>query len=347
MSYENEEVETGIVKAEPVNLDENQMSEQLYASAGLGPVVEAGLRDYDEKIRSENKLIKKVLGPSESDIKGYGDAVARRVAYAVYALLNRQYGGKVGDLRAYLMSLEDEKNRANNRYDELMGRVIGILGDEYKQLRVDANQFMDKLNATLGDDIKASKIDQKAFAESLADIDGLRGRIKELEKKNQELVGKHQQETNKLKEKQETVLATLKTEHRDEVKELKAQMKEERAKRERETGESATRIASLEAEVKQLEEDKDGISGELTALKAAHETLQRTAADLPAALPGEEIGEETGQEIYTTLLKDSKVPDTVIKGVGQFIDIRKYLTMAAMRGAEKATAQARDRLSPV
>ena len=126
---DSEEQSTDLVKIEEMSLDEEQLAEQLYSSAGLGPVVEAGLKDYDKRIQKEDKLISKVFGPRGSDIKGYGDAVARRVAFAVYALLNKQYGGKVGDLRSYIMALEDERNRANDRYDELIGRVVGILGD--------------------------------------------------------------------------------------------------------------------------------------------------------------------------------------------------------------------------
>ncbi len=344
MENEDEVVETSIVKADSANLDEDQMSEQLYASAGLGPVVEAGLKDFDEKIRGENKLIKKVLGPSEGDIRGYGEAVAKRVAYAVYALFNRQYGGKVGDMREYIMSLEDERNRANTRYDELMGRVIGILGEEYKQLRVDANQFMEKLNGTLGDDIKASKIDQKALAESLADIDGLRQRIAALEQENRQLAEKHQREVGDLKARHETALAAQKTDHREEVRELKAELKEERAARAGEVKEMGARIAGLEANVSQLESDKAALGDELAALKASHESLRASVAELPAAVSYDEIGAETAEEMYDHVLKDSKVPDAVIKGVGQFIDFKKYLARSAAVGAEKATARAQESL---
>jgi len=178
---EKSKEEHQIIRVEDMSLDELQMAEQLYTSAGLDPVVDAGLKDYDERIRGENKLISKVLGPRDSDIRGYGEAVAKRVAYAVYALLNRQYGGKVGDLRSYIMTLEDERNRANTRYDELMGRVVGILGEEFKELRTDSKEFMEKLTDILGEDLNASKIDRKALAESLADIDGLRAKIKGLE----------------------------------------------------------------------------------------------------------------------------------------------------------------------
>ena len=156
----SEEMSSSLTKIDDMNLDETQLAEQLYYSAGLDPIIEAGMKDYEKHIQQENKLINKVFGIRESDIKGYSEAVAKRVAFAVYSLLNKQYGGKVGNMRSYILSLEDERNRANTRYDELMGRVIGILGDEYKELRTDSKEFMEKLTNTLGEDLKASKIDQ-------------------------------------------------------------------------------------------------------------------------------------------------------------------------------------------
>ena len=182
---EESAVEKQIVVAE-MSLDETQLAEQLYNNAGLDPIVDVGLKDYDSILRKEDKFIKKVMGPRDSDIKGYGRAVAKRVSLAVFNLLNKQYGGKVGDLRAYIFNLEDERDRANARYDDLMGRVVGILGEEYKELRTDSNEFMHKLTDVLGEDLKESKFDKKALAESLADIEGLRTRIKDLEKEKQE-----------------------------------------------------------------------------------------------------------------------------------------------------------------
>ena len=119
--------ERQLVTTKDMGLEDTQLAEQLYSSAGLGPVVDAGIKDHDQRVQKEDKLLSKVLGPRTSDIKAYGEAVAKRVAFAVYNLLNKQYGGKVGDLRSYILSLEDERNRANTRYDDLMGRVIGIL----------------------------------------------------------------------------------------------------------------------------------------------------------------------------------------------------------------------------
>ena len=190
--------EKQLMKTEKISLEETQLAEQLYSSAGLDPVVDAGLKDYDERLKQEDKLITKVIGPRGSDIKGYGQAVAKRVAFAVYALLNKQYGGKVGDLRSYIMTLQEERDRANVRYDELMGRVVGILGEEYKELRTDSKAFMEKLTTVLGEDLKESKIDQKELAERLADIDGLRSQVKVLEKEKEETKERYESQITKL-----------------------------------------------------------------------------------------------------------------------------------------------------
>ena len=61
-----------------------------------------------------------------------------------------------------------------------------------------------------------------------------------------------------------------------------------------------------------------------------------------SATPSEEIGQKLCDELYDFILRDSKVPDAVIKGVGQFIDFRKYLRLAADKGAEEAIKQAKD-----
>ena len=208
-----DEKTTSIVKIEDMNLDEERLAEQLYYNAGLDPVVNAGLKDYDKHLQQESKLLNKVLGPRGSDIRGYGESVAKRVAFAVYTLLNKQYGGKVGDMRSYIMSLEDDRDRANTRYDDLMGRVIGILGDEYKELRTDSKEFIEKLTKTLGDDLKEAKIDQEALAERLADIDGLRSKISALNKENEQI-----------KEKNEAQIAELRSEHKEEARNLNSQI---------------------------------------------------------------------------------------------------------------------------
>jgi len=350
---ENEKVpeERQLVKIEEVSLEEIQLAEQLYNSAGLDPVVEAGLKDYDEHIQVENKLISKVFGPSGSDIRGYGEAVAKRVAFAIYALLNKQYGGKVGDLRSYTMSLQEERDRANTRYDDLMGRVIGILGDEYKELRTDSKEFIEKLTTTLGEDLKDSKIDQAALAERLADIDGLRAQIKTLD-----------EEKNQLKERHESQITVLKNTHNEERKDLRSQVKTLdkekgqlkegyesqitalKSEHNKEIENLRSQIANLDSKIKELESEKTTLTNDLVKLREDYNQLKTAITTLAATIPHEEIGEKLGEEMYDFLLKDSKVPDMVIDGVGKFIDFRKYLGLAVIKGAEEATRQAEEML---
>jgi len=287
--------DTQLVPIDDMRLEDTQLAEQLYNNAGLNPVVEAGLKDYDKRLQKEDKVINKVLGPRASDIRGYGDAVAKRVALAVYALLNRQYGGRMGDLRSYIMTLEDERNRATNRYDELMGRVVGILGEEYRELRTDSNTFMEKLTTVLGEDLKQSRLDQGLLAEKLADIDGLRSQVKSLT-------------------------------------EAKAQLEQEHR----------TALAGLDAQLHVLEADKAAMTTELARLNGVQNEVVKTVDTLCTAMPDAEMGESLGEEVYAYLLKDSKVPHTVIDGVGKFIDFKRYLRLAATRGAEEATRRSTD-----
>ena len=216
------------------------------------------------------------------------------------------------------MTLEDERNRANVRYDELMGRVVGILGDEYKELRTDSKAFMEKLTTVLGEDLKESKIDQQALAEKLVDIDGLRDRIKTLGKEKE-----HQTEEY------EAQITSLRSEHNEEAGNLRAQ------------------IAELDSRIKTLESEKATLTSDLAQLKSDYNQLKKAIATLAGAIPYEEIGGKLGEELYGFILDDSKVPDMVIAGLGKFIDFRKYLGMAAAKGAEEAGKHAGETLNRV
>ncbi len=319
-----EEETTSIVKIEDMTLDETQLAEQLYNSAGLDPVVDAGIKDYDRKIELENKLINRVFGTRGSDIRGYGESVARRVSFAVYGLLNKQYGGKVGDLRSYIMSLEDDRDHANRRYDDLMGRVIGILGDEYKELRTDSKEFIEKLTTTLGEDLKDSKIDQTALAERLADIDGLRLQIITLDK-----------EKEQLKEKHESKIAELKSEHKEEIRNLKSQINTLNKEQVKLSEKHESQIAELNSRITGLESDKTTLTNDLERLKTDYNELKTAISTLAETTRDEGMGERFGEDLFNFLRKDSKVPSPVLKGVDQFIDFKKYLGLAVESGVKE------------
>ena len=302
-----------LVRTGEVSLEEKQLLEQIYAGAGLEPVVEAGIKDYDEKLQKENKLLNKVLGTRGSDIKGYGEAVAKRVAFAVYQMLNRQYGGKVGDLRAHINALQDERDRAKDKYDELMGRVVGILGEEYRNLRTDSREFMEKLTATLGEDIKESKIDQKALAETLADIDSLRERITQLENEKTGLIEGYEEKIAKVYRENEEKAVKLQGE-----------------------------IDGRQQQIDELRAEITRLSGELESSGERLAKLKARVAQIPAGIDYEAIGQKHTDWLYEYLVKDSKVPHLVLDGVGKFIDFKKYLKAAVSRGAEEASVQAEE-----
>ena len=316
--------EKQLLKIDEMSMEESQLAEQLYNSAGLDPVIDAGLKDYDGQMQLENRFLNKVLGPRESDIKGYGESVARRVAFAVYALLNKQYGGKVGDLRSYIMTLEDERNRANTRYDELMGRVVGILGEEYKDLRTDSKVFMEKLNATLGEDLKESRIDHEALAAKLADIDGLRSQINALKADKKDLKKTH-----------EAQIKALEADKKELEKTYESQITGLKSEFSREEGSLKSQIAGLEVDIKELESGKEALRNELEQSRKDYSELKEAIAALAAAVPDEEKRQKLSEELYRFVLKDSKVPGAVIKGVGQFIDFKKYLGVAIEAGAKE------------
>ncbi|MDD4876598.1 MAG: hypothetical protein PHQ86_05685 [Dehalococcoidales bacterium] len=300
---------------EKMNLEESQQAEQLYNSAGLNPVVDAGLKDYDERITMENKLISKVLGARGSDVRGYGEAVAKRVALAVYNLMNKQYGGKVGDLRSYMMTLEEERNRANDKYDELMGKVIGILGNEYKELRTDSNEFMEKLTTIMGEDVKDSKIDQAALAERLADIDGLRSQIKIITEEKSQLSKNYESQITELGNKSDKEIDSL-----------------------------SSQISELNTKIEDLESEKVTLLSNISQLKEEYKQIRTAIESLTEIVPSEDIGQQLRDELYDFLLKDSKVPHVVIDGIGKFIDFQKYLGIAVKRGADEAGNYAKQEL---
>ena len=52
-SQEIEEGTTSIVQVEDMTVDEIQLTEQLYYSAGLDPIVDAGIKDYDRRLNKK------------------------------------------------------------------------------------------------------------------------------------------------------------------------------------------------------------------------------------------------------------------------------------------------------
>ena len=57
---------TSVAVMDKLPLEDHQLADQIFSSAGLDPVVDAGLEDYDKRMQVENKLINKMLGRLQS-----------------------------------------------------------------------------------------------------------------------------------------------------------------------------------------------------------------------------------------------------------------------------------------
>jgi chromosome segregation ATPase len=200
--------------------------------------------------------------------------------------------------------------------------------------------FIEKLTTTLGDDLKESKIDYEALTEKLADIDGLRNQIVSLTKEKEQQKESYE---SRLDEQNKTYEANLEKqkisyETQLEKQETKYETKAEKQseKHEKEITELKTQITGLQSSVKELEEKNQVLITELTGLREDYARLQAAVDKLHEAASLEELGEKLGAELHDFILQDSKVPDMVIDGVGKFIDFKKYLGLAAVRGAETA-----------
>ena len=269
---------------------------------------------------------------------------AKRVALAIYTQLNRQYGGKVGDLRSYIMSLEEDRERANIRYDELMGRVVGMLGDEYKALRTDSNTFMERLTAVMGEDLQESRIDHKELTERLADIDGLRARIEALAREKEEQKEKYDAQITALNKEHDSQVKALDKERQQLEKKHETQVTAQRDEHKAELAKLQAQLTKLETRIEKLESEKAALAGEFARAKEDHKQLVTAISALVSSIPGEEIGKKMGEELYGYILKDSKVPDVVIEGVGKFIDFKKYLGEAVERGAREVSKRVEETL---
>ena len=111
-----------------------------------------------------------------------------------------------------------------------------------------------------------------------------------------------------------------------------------------EAGKLRSQISELDSTIKALESEKATLTSDLARLRGDYDQLKTAIATLAGGIPYEEIGDKLGEELYAFLLKDSKVPHMVIDLVGKFIDFRKYLGLAAVKGAKEAIKQAEETL---
>ena len=134
---------------------------------------------------------------------------------------------------------------------------------------------------------------------------------------------------------QEAQVAALGSEHKEEVRILNAKLDASSKDREQLKEKHEAQVAELNTRIAELESDKTALTNDLKQLKADYKELKTAISNLAETTPAEGMVEKHGEEQYKHLLKDSKVPSTVLKGVDQFIDFKKYLGSAAETGARE------------
>lgn len=282
---------------------------------------------------------------------------------------------KIGEVSPEKMSLE-QKQLAERLYHQLgLDPVIDKVLKEYSQSLIGMDRATDKVFGPY--DIKG-RADAVAKTSALIAYAALSEQYKQelgnLESQLTTLEGERDKERNnydKLVGKVAEIVGgdydELKTNYNEIVEKLagvehlKSQvaiLNKEKAQLtksyESQIAERDSRIEGLESEKTALASELEQLSVKYSELEATHETLTRDYDQLKAAtttladeIPYEQIKKESGKELYAFLLKDSKVPDAVIDGVGKFIDFKKYLGMAAEKGAKEASKHAEEILGKI
>jgi len=242
-------------------------------------------------------VVNKVLKEFSNSLSGM-DRVIDRI-FGPYDVKGRADAvAKITTFVMYTALGEQRSKEVGNLESQIM-----TLEGERDQVRNNYDKLVERVADVVGGDYDRLKTNYSELMERLAEVEKLRSQV-----------------------------ATLRHEHNEEVGNLRSQITE-----------CNSRIKGLESEKATLTGELEQLRGNYDQLTTNHETVARTYDQLKTgittvagAIPYEEISKKLGEELYTFLLKDSKVPDRVIDGVGRFIDFKKYLGMAVERGAKEA-----------
>ncbi len=254
-------------------------------------------------------VVKKVLKGFSNSLSGM-DRVTDRM-FGPYDVKGRADAvAKVTALVTYAALSEQYNEQVGN----LESQITNLEG-ERDQARTNYDNLVQKVADVVGGDYEELKGDYNELVGRLAEVEHLRSQLATLNKEKTELT-----------ERYESQIATLKNEHSEEVGDLRSQ------------------ISERDSTIKGLESGKIALTSELEQLRENYDQLKTAVKAVAGAIPYEEIRKKLVEELYAFLLKDSKVPDMVIDGVGKFIDFKKYLGIAVERGAKEACKRAEEML---
>ena len=263
-----------------------------------------------------------------------------------------------------LDQVESQRDREKANYDSLVQKVADVVGGDFDELKSSYDEVVRKLG-----EIEVLKSQLELLNREKAELtQRYEAQLGLAQREKSDLVRWHegqlataqQEKTDAASryeaqlvaaqtEKAETVnryeeeLAALRLEFRKAADDLRAQLAE-RGERitvlEREKATVIGERESLNTQLEQLRMAHADLESRHVNLGVSHSKLRAAAAGIEGSVDYAEIRKRMGPEMHDFVLKDSKVPDSVIDGVGKFIDIKKYLAHAVEAGAREAARKA-------
>ncbi len=363
-----------------MDLSQQRMAERLYSQLGLDPVVDKVLKEYKANLHGMDRATDTIFGPYDikgraesaakvaalatysalhqqytqdlgqmqqqmSEVesqrdreKANYDALVQKVADVVggdFDQLKSSYDevvrklGEIEVLKSQLDLLNREKAELIQRYDGQLGvaqREKSELAQRYEAQLVQAQQDKAELNR-LHEEQRAAMQREKDEVVNRYEL-----QIGDLQKDKADTISRYEDELAKLREEFRKAADDLRAEIADRGERITALEKEK-----------ATVIGERESLATQLEELKMAhadLESRHVNLGVNHSKLRAAAAGIEGNVDYAEIRKRMAPEMHDFVLKDSKVPDAVIDGVGKFIDLKKYLAHAVEAGAREATKKA-------
>ena len=368
-----------------MDLQQQRMAERLYSQLGLDPVVDKVLKEYKSNLRGMDRATDTVFGPYDIKGRAESAAkVASLMTYtALHEQYSKEIGAiqeQMGEVES-----QRDRERANydslvqkvadvvggdydemkTSYDEVVRRLSEVdhLKAQTELLNREKAELAQRYDAQLA---LVQKEKSELVQRTEAQLAAAQQEKAELARWHEGQLAAAQQERNDVvnryelqladvqKERTDTVnryedeLAALREEFRKAADDLRAQVND-RGERisllEREKAGLIGERESLATQLRELQKTHADLESRHVSLSSDHAKLRAAAAGIEGSVDYAEIRKRMAPEMHEFVLKDSKVPDAVIDGVGKFIDIKKYLGHAAEAGAREGARKAAEVLA--
>ncbi len=356
---------TQIVKVEEINLasmdmQQKRMAERLYSQLGLDPVVEKVLKEYNTNLKGMDRATDRVFGPF--DIKGRAESVAKVASLMTYSALQHQYTKELDQMQDQIGTVEGQRDRERANYDSLVQKVADVVGGDYEELKSNYEGVVERLS-----DVEHLKLQTVVLNQEKTDlVQRYESQIGELQKEKADANDRYEAEKTDLVQRYESQIGQLQKEKADTNARYEAEINALREEHRQSSDDLRSQLAERGGRIDVLEQGKTALTAERdefvrqleelrkahadlearhATLSETHERLKTASAGLETSIDFDEIRKRKGPEMHTFVLEDSKVPDTVIDGVGKFIDFKRYLGVAAESGARDAVKKAVANLS--